>query len=106
MSPALMHIRENLARPITVSELARLVHLSPSRFTAIFRSSFAVSPRDYLQRERLQKAQALLIHSEIVIGEVGARVGWDNPHFFSRIFHSKCGLTPSEYRRTVRQGIR
>jgi AraC-like DNA-binding protein len=105
LSPALMYIRENLSRSITLNDLARLTHLSPSRFSAIFRSSFAISPRSYLQRERLQKAQELLIHSNMGIGAIGERVGWDNPYFFSRIFRKKCGQTPSDYRFSVRKGI-
>jgi AraC-like DNA-binding protein len=105
LSPVLIHIRENLTRPLALRELARLVHLSPSRFNHVFRSALGISPRDYLQRERLQKAQELLIHSDMGIGEVGANVGWDNPFFFSRLFRKRCGQTPSAYRRSIRSGF-
>ncbi|HYF52139.1 MAG TPA: AraC family transcriptional regulator [Planctomycetota bacterium] len=103
--PALMYVRDNLARPIEIAQLARLVHLSPSRFSAVFRSVLGVSPGGYLQRERLQKAQELLIQSDLSIAAIGASVGWDNPYFFSRFFHQKLGQTPTQYRRTVRQGL-
>jgi AraC-like DNA-binding protein len=105
LAPVLLHIRENLSRRIELEELARIVHLSSSRFAVVFHSMIGLSPRDYLQRERLQKAQELLIQSDLSIHEVGSSVGWENPFFFSRLFTKKCGQTPSEYRRHVRSGM-
>lgn len=96
------HIAGNLQRRITCEELARQVHLSPSRFHAVFRSATGQGPRDYVLRLRLRRAQELLIASDLAVKEIAARVGIADPFFFSRIFSQKCGMSPSQYRQAAR----
>jgi hypothetical protein len=60
LAPALSHINRHLEQPISRDELACCVHLSPSRFAALFKSALGLAPGDYVQNLRLQRAQRLL----------------------------------------------
>lgn len=101
MLPALEYIHQNLHRPVMLSELARRVHLSPSRFHAVFRADLGVAPRDYIQRQRVQKSQELLITTALNLAEISESVGYVSQFNFSRIFKKSCGVSPSRYRREV-----
>jgi AraC family transcriptional regulator, arabinose operon regulatory protein len=103
--PVFAHVQENIHRPLRLSELARRAHLSPSRFHAVFKQSTGTSPHQYVQRRRLQRAQELLISTDLSINEIAEKVGQPDPGFFSRQFKQLCGDTPTGYRARIRKGI-
>ncbi|XAZ82028.1 two-component regulator propeller domain-containing protein (plasmid) [Fibrella sp. ES10-3-2-2] len=55
----------------------------------------------YLRALRLQKAEALLIHSTLSVAEIAYAVGFDNPKYFSRVFAEEKGVPPSGFRNTA-----
>lgn len=82
----------NLAR------LAALTRLNPSYLTRLFKSATGRSPMEYLARHRAERAANLLLATDQPIGEIGTRVGWNDPNYFARRFKSVYGVTPSAYR--------
>ena len=46
-----------------------------------------------------------LIHSELLVGEVGNSVGWPDANYFTRRFRAEFGVTPTGYRERHRQGV-
>ena len=102
LTPALIWIEQHLSQPICREELASLIHLSPSRFSSVFREAVGVSLTKYLQTKRLQKAQQLLIGSSLFVGEIAAAVGYEDPFHFSRTFKREVGTSPTHYRENVR----
>ncbi|MCZ7646375.1 MAG: PocR ligand-binding domain-containing protein [Planctomycetota bacterium] len=94
---------EHLAEPLSLEEIARHVHLSPSRLSHLFTQQEGESFRDRLLRLRIERAKALLGSTPLPVHEVAARVGYADPNFFSRIFSEKAGLSPREYRRKFAQ---
>jgi len=103
--PVLKHIEEQLASPLDTGQLGKLVHLSPSRFHTLFRSVFGTAPGHYRQALRMQKAQQLLISTDLTVDEVGRRVGHVDPFHFSRIFKKLSGASPSIYRKRMLKGL-
>jgi AraC family transcriptional regulator of arabinose operon len=103
--PALAFVHENTQTQVALEELAELVHLSPSRFHAVFRECFGLPPRDYVLRHRMQRAQELLLTTALSQSEIAERVGYASQFHFSRVFKKVSGATPSDYRRQVRKSI-
>ena len=99
LTPVLAYIEENLAQPVTHDLLARVTHLSPSRFHVLFKTALGCAPYEYVQRLRLEKAQQLLLRSDQSVSEIGAAVGHPDPYHFSRVFRRSVGLSPAKYRR-------
>lgn len=95
---ALAHLREHVAEPVTVPELARLAGLSRSHFTTLFRAATGHSVVEYLRSLRMARARALLITTSLTVAEIAATVGYPDQFYFSRQFHKVNGSSPSAYR--------
>jgi AraC-like DNA-binding protein len=92
-------LREELPDARALSGLVRQSGYHPDHFARLFRQATGVSPRDFVVRARLEKAEMLLRESELSVTEVAERLGYQNVYFFSRQFKEKLGRPPSEYRR-------
>lgn len=89
------------AQPLDIAALATISHMSEAHFIRSFRSAFGETPHRYLQRRRIERAMALLIHSERNITEICFDVGFGSLGTFSRTFTDIVGTSPSKYRRCV-----
>ncbi|UJF31403.1 helix-turn-helix domain-containing protein [Paenibacillus hexagrammi] len=58
---------------------------------------------EYMDEVRIEISKDLLKQDELKIAEVGARVGYETPHSFTRFFKKITGMTPLEYREIVRK---
>lgn len=101
LAPVFEFISQNLQRPIGVQELARCAHLSVARFHVVFKRSAGVAPNRYVQNARIQRAQELLLSTDLSVSEIATQVGIVDPFFFSRAFKKRSGISPSGYREQV-----
>jgi AraC-like DNA-binding protein len=91
-------MREDLARPWTLDELARESHLGIAHFSELCRRQTGMPPLGLLIRLRLQRAMDLLQQGNHNVAEAAAMVGYDDPFYFSRLFRKHMGLPPSACR--------
>jgi AraC-like DNA-binding protein len=91
-------LRDDLARPWTLAELAREAHLSVPHFSELCRRQTGMPPLGLLIRLRLQRAMDLLQQGNHNVAEAAAAVGYDDPFYFSRLFRKHMGLPPSACR--------
>jgi AraC family transcriptional regulator, arabinose operon regulatory protein len=101
MLRAMEYMSENLARHISVPQVARHTGLSISRFSHLFRSKTGQTPHQFLQRERISRARQLLELTQQSVTEVAAETGFDDLFHFSRSFKRYVGVSPREYRARV-----
>ncbi|GIO84330.1 AraC family transcriptional regulator [Paenibacillus faecis] len=90
-----------LARPWTLKELAELVHLSPSRFSALFSQMAGTSPMNYLVQLRLDYAVSLLEQGDLGILEIAEASGFRNLSNFNRLFLHHIGMPPSALKKRL-----
>jgi AraC-like DNA-binding protein len=83
----------------SVQLLADQVSMSRSKFAAKFKRLVKESPLAYLSRLRLNIAAALLVDSDLTVGEISHRVGYEAETAFSSAFKKKYGKAPGMYRR-------
>ncbi len=91
-------IQENLAEPLTVRQLARLVYLSQSRLKARFKAEVGMPPADFIMRQRVERAKAMLAAPETTIAEIAFALGFSTPQYFATVFRRYTGETPSRFR--------
>lgn len=103
-SPMLSHIakvmRENLSNPhLSNLDLANEAQISEVYFRKIFKQGFGISPKQYLQQLRIEKAKELLGSSALSITKTAEQCGYSSVYHFSKIFKEKVGHNPAEYRK-------
>lgn len=98
----ILFMKENLPKKLTLYELAVESGLSSSHFSLVFRKRTGRSPMDYLIHLRIQKACQYLDHSRLRVVELAAKVGYEDPLHFSRIFKKVMGVSPVYYRNKLK----
>jgi AraC family transcriptional regulator of arabinose operon len=94
------YARERLERKLTVEELARVAHLSPSRLAHLFTQELGESPMWHVEGVRVRRAQELLLSTRLAVREVARMVGYENPYHFSDRFRSRTGQSPRAFRKS------
>ncbi|MGC2110027.1 MAG: RpiB/LacA/LacB family sugar-phosphate isomerase [Candidatus Korobacteraceae bacterium] len=92
------HIRENVARDLTVSELAQVVGMSQYYFSKLFKMSTGTTPHQYVMRQRVERAQEHLRESRTALAQVATQVGFETQSHFTSVFRRLVGVTPKHYR--------
>ena len=98
---AIRFMQENLGGGFTLEELARASHLSRPHFFSLFKRCTAVSPGLFFNTLRMEAAFGQLTMDRVAINAVADRLGFSEPHHFTRFFRTNLGIPPSEYRKTV-----
>ena len=87
------------ADKVLVEELASQFGMSKRTLIRRFNSALSMSPNAYIQTVRIEAARKLLEETERTVDVVMNEVGYEDGSSFRRLFRSKTGLTPTEYRR-------
>lgn len=82
--------------------LATACGFSPSHFSRLFRREFGCTPQHYLLRRRIERAQHLLLESDLSVQQVAQTLGYRDVYFFTRQFTALAGQPPAAYRRATR----
>jgi AraC-like DNA-binding protein len=99
------HIDENLEmHRLSMEDLASLIHLSPSHFCRVFRRSLGYSPRNFVIRRRIAKAQRLMLGGGTPLSQIAISCGFADQSHFSRAFHKNVGESPAAWRRARSPG--
>lgn len=99
---ALKYIESAYCDPITVQDIADRLNINRSYLSRLFRTITGISIQDYLLDYRIRQACILLKNSDLSIRTIAHSVSYMDALYFSRLFHRKKGMTPSEYRKHIR----
>lgn len=97
-------IHNNYNKPISLSQVANQVHLSPAYLSRLFKQRTGQSFIDYLTQVRVNEAKALLLAEDKTIDQIASAVGFNNNSYFTAVFKKREGVTPSEFRQRRRGG--
>ena len=100
---AMMYITEHIFETITLENLAGTTKLSISGLTQRFQRELGVSPREYINRMKIEKAKELLSDSESSVTEIAFALAFSSSNYFSFVFHKLTGKSPTEFRQDSRQ---
>lgn len=96
---AIDEIERSCTQPLSLSDVAAAVDLSPFHFLRVFRRMTGTTPHQYLIGARLRLAAQLLLDTETPITKIAYDVGFTDLSNFIRTFHRVVGTSPREYRR-------
>ncbi len=96
------YINSNFDKNLTIPEIAKVVLLSPSYASAIFKIVQGESIKSYIAKVKTRHAMLLLAKTPQSLFEVSTSIGInDNLPYFFRFFKKHTGMTPTEYKRLV-----
>lgn len=90
---------DNVDGHINLNQLTHELNLSKSYLVHIFKENTGFSPIDYFIHLKIQKACQLLDTNILSVKQIACQLGYDDPHYFSRIFKKTMGLSPTHYRK-------
>ncbi len=91
-------MESHLEDPMTTSQLASSVNVSLRKLERIFKRQLDTTPGHYYRSLRLQKAQSLLLHSDLKLNDIANLCGFSSASSFSRLYRSVFGIAPREHR--------
>ncbi len=86
---------------IRIPELAKMENLSNSRYITLFNRRMRMSPTAYIIKLRMSIACDLLQKTDMSVKQIGILVGYEDAHFFSKLFKKHMGVAPQNYRKDV-----
>jgi AraC family transcriptional regulator, arabinose operon regulatory protein len=95
---AMNYLSDRLDGSVRVPELARLVGVSTTHLTSLFRRATGGGVLAHHTALRMARARQLLDTTDASVAEVAREVGYDDPFYFSRHFRRHHGMSPSRFR--------
>ena len=102
VAAAITYLRKHLQEPVRMSDLVRHVGFSRARMFDLFKAQTGLTPNDYLQRLRIEKAQEELRQTNRSVTEIGLATGFSTGQYFSTVFGRYTGVSPTRFRKGVK----
>jgi ligand-binding sensor protein/AraC-like DNA-binding protein len=93
-------IARNPGHSLSLTEAASKMHLSPGHLSKLFKSATGCNFVSYVTSRRIARARLMLASTEMPVQKIAAELDFNQVNYFSRVFRSYTGMSPSEYRRT------
>jgi AraC family transcriptional regulator len=92
------HVAKHLSDELTIDRLAALVNMSPFHFARCFKQTTGFTPHQFVIRERIARARALLSSGTQSIGDVAMALGFASQSHFADVYRRVTGTTPRSTR--------
>ena len=93
------YVKENLAKKITLSDIALHLHCSTVTLTEHFKAEFGITINEYITRKRMEYSERLLISTSEPLREIALMCGYNDVEYFSRTFKQYHALSPAAWRK-------
>jgi AraC-like DNA-binding protein len=94
-------IEQHSADELSLTKVAKAVHISPNYLSEKFKKITGVNFVDYVARARIEKARALLEDVDLRVSEIGFAVGFQSLSQFNRVFKKLLRKSPTEFRASL-----
>ncbi|MEU9716993.1 AraC family transcriptional regulator [Streptomyces sp. NPDC047976] len=98
------YVHLNLGRRITLEELSAVAGVSAAHLNRLFRASLGETPHQYVLRQRVERAQNALLHSDDSIADIAVAHGFADQSHLTRVLRRATGLTPRVLREDGARG--
>lgn len=96
------YMQAHIGERMTLSDLGREGGVSESTVKAVFRRRAGCGAMAFYARMRVEAARTYIREGNYNLSEIADLLGYESIHYFSRQFRRICGMSPSEYSRSVR----
>lgn len=92
------YVHEHFKDEISLNQLAEMFHTNASYLSKLFKKEAGVNYSTYINQLRLDYACKLMRQTKLTVNEISEMCGFNNYVYFARLFKTKIGMTPTEYR--------
>ena len=93
------YVALHLSERLSVKELADRVYMSSTHFSRVFKQQTGLSPYEYIQLSRLNRAKELLHQTDMSISGIADAAGFNSESNFIHSFSQNTGMTPNKFRK-------
>ena len=99
------YVRAHSTQSMNMKEVARVVGVSMTYFSRIFKKETGMSFTGYVNRVRLEKVKSQLLSRQKSINETASEAGFESISHFNRVFKKYEGKSPVRYREELQSGV-
>ena len=92
------YMKANLDKQLTLEDMAESVNYSPTYLSTLFTQKSGMSPINYFNQLKIQKACQLLDFTDKKAKEIAFELAFNDPYYFSKVFTKYMHMSPKEYR--------
>ncbi|MEM1043711.1 MAG: DNA-binding response regulator [Bacteroidota bacterium] len=93
------HVAKHFDEALSLADLAAVAGMSPFHFAHCFKATVGLAPYQYVVQQRIEEAKRLLRHTDWLVSDVAAAVGYESQGHFTTLFKREVGVPPGRYRR-------
>ncbi|MNB95587.1 putative response regulatory protein [compost metagenome] len=97
IAKAKQFVNRNYMEEISLDSVSKYINISANYFSAVFKKETGTNYIDYVTNVRIEAAKRLLIEQKYKIYEISQMVGYENEHYFSRVFKKITGVSPKKF---------
>ncbi|NQX71108.1 AraC family transcriptional regulator [Paenibacillus alba] len=94
------YIYDNFSQDIPLEHGAFIANMAPAYFSHLFKKETGQTFVDFVTEVRIERAMELIRRDTHTITQIGFQVGFHHLSHFIRTFKKRCGITPTEYKKT------
>lgn len=95
------YVAEHLHEKITNKDVCEHIGYGKTYISILFHEKSGFTLNEFINKQKLKRAKELIRTSNMNIAEISDSLSYDNPHYFCRVFKKFCGMTPSEFKKTL-----
>lgn len=96
-------VEKHFLEETALAAYARLLGVGVNHLNDVVRETTGRAAGEHIRQRRLLSAKRQLLHSELSVSEIGYRLGFKDPSYFSRFFRRYEGLSPADFRTGSRE---
>lgn len=100
------YVTEHCESEVSLKSVSERFSISTSHLSRLFKKSFGITYSAYVVQRRMERAKRLLAGSDLPIGVIAKQAGYDDIHYFYRVFKDNVGTTPVAFRKSLQVGDR
>lgn len=99
---AITCIERDFSSPLCLDVLAKMLNISAGYLSTVFKKETGKSVTEYINRRRVSAAKSLLEKTHLQVQTIAQHCGIMDVNYFSKVFKKYCGMTPKEYRNSLK----
>jgi YesN/AraC family two-component response regulator len=102
VAKAIHYIKQHLQDELSLHTLSQVTQISPTYLSRLFKKDIGLSIIDYISEQRINQAKQYFMEGSYRNHELAEMVGFHNYSYFCTMFKKMTGMTPNEYKNSVR----